>query len=212
MATRRDHDPEARRLSILDAARELYFTKGIKGIRMEAVAKNAKIAKGTVYLYYPNKETLIAGLLLEGINVLGEYLKDGYAEEQQLSSEDRIRQLSKAYFQFSKDHPSYYRLVSAYDRGGLENSVSQEINDQIFDASSASLAWITRSMREGVASGEFHPGRARDRTGIFWAAMHGAIMLFSHPLRRQLLDTDVEAVYTKIVEMIIEGLKTEGDA
>ncbi len=208
MSTRRDHDPEARRNSILDAARKLYFKNGVKGIRMEAVAKSAKIAKGTVYLYYPNKETLLAGLLLEGIKLAETYIEKGYSEDEDILAEERLRRMATAYLQFYRDHPMYYRLVSAYDRGGLEDSVTQEINDQIFDASSASLSWITKAMREGVDKGEFHPGRARDRTGIVWASMHGAIVLFSHPLRRQLLDTEVETVYNKVVEMIIEGLKT----
>ncbi len=56
---------EARRSAILRAARELYERESYQAITMAAVARRAKLAKGTVFLYFQTKETLFLDLLDE---------------------------------------------------------------------------------------------------------------------------------------------------
>lgn len=54
--------PEVRRRQILDAAAQLVVEHGYEAMTMDEVASNAGIAKGTVYLYYPSKQALLAAL------------------------------------------------------------------------------------------------------------------------------------------------------
>ena len=54
---------EARESSILDAA-ELVFTRaGFDGAKIATIAQTAAVAEGTVYLYYRNKQDLLAGVV-----------------------------------------------------------------------------------------------------------------------------------------------------
>lgn len=50
--------PEARPTQILDAAFHEFGERGLAGARLEDIAKRARVAKGTIYLYFPNKEAL----------------------------------------------------------------------------------------------------------------------------------------------------------
>lgn len=50
--------PEERPKQILDAAFHEFAEHGLAGTRLEDIAKRAQIAKGTIYLYFPNKEAL----------------------------------------------------------------------------------------------------------------------------------------------------------
>jgi DNA-binding transcriptional regulator YbjK len=43
---------------ILDAARVVFAEKGFMGTRMADIATIAGVTKGTIYLYFPNKEFL----------------------------------------------------------------------------------------------------------------------------------------------------------
>jgi len=53
----------ARRDAILEAALDEFSAKGFASARLEDVAKRAGIAKGTVYLYFADKETLFQELI-----------------------------------------------------------------------------------------------------------------------------------------------------
>jgi AcrR family transcriptional regulator len=59
---RRRRDPEERRAEILAAAFALFSERGFAATRIEDVATRAGIAKGTVYLHFPDKEALFTSL------------------------------------------------------------------------------------------------------------------------------------------------------
>ncbi len=62
--TRRKH---ARPEEITAAALELFVERGYAGTRLEDVAANAGISKGTLYLYFANKEELFKAVVREGL-------------------------------------------------------------------------------------------------------------------------------------------------
>lgn len=57
------HKTELTRHEILNAAVAEFLQAGIANATMERIAKRAGLAKGTLYLYYPSKEALLAGAL-----------------------------------------------------------------------------------------------------------------------------------------------------
>ena len=63
---------EARRAAILAAALEEFTARGYEGARLDDVAKRAGVAKGTIYLYFADKETLFQELVRSMVSpVLG---------------------------------------------------------------------------------------------------------------------------------------------
>jgi len=60
---RRAATPEARRADILAAALEEFTARGFEATRLDDVARRAGIAKGTIYLYFADKETLFQDLV-----------------------------------------------------------------------------------------------------------------------------------------------------
>ncbi|EGF89219.1 bacterial regulatory protein, tetR family protein [Asticcacaulis biprosthecium C19] len=59
--------PEVRQADILDAALAEFSEHGFEGARMEDVARQARVSKGTVYLYYPTKQALFEALIMRDI-------------------------------------------------------------------------------------------------------------------------------------------------
>jgi AcrR family transcriptional regulator len=63
---------EARRAAILAAALEEFTARGYEGARLDDVAKRAGVAKGTIYLYFADKEALFQDLVRSMVHpVLG---------------------------------------------------------------------------------------------------------------------------------------------
>ena len=58
---------EARPSELLEAALSLFVEKGFAATRLEDVAAHAGVSKGTLYLYYENKDALFKAVIQEGI-------------------------------------------------------------------------------------------------------------------------------------------------
>ncbi|MFM9848070.1 MAG: TetR/AcrR family transcriptional regulator, partial [Hyphomicrobiaceae bacterium] len=70
---RRKASPEAtdeRRRIILTAALEVFSRHGFAAARLDDVAAQAGVAKGTLYLYFPNKQTLFEELIRSYVSPL----------------------------------------------------------------------------------------------------------------------------------------------
>ncbi|MBN1206743.1 MAG: TetR family transcriptional regulator [Myxococcaceae bacterium] len=63
LRARRDEDKEARRRLILQEALGLYTATSYAEVKMADVAERSRLAKGTVFLYFPTKEALFLALL-----------------------------------------------------------------------------------------------------------------------------------------------------
>lgn len=65
MTRPRRADPEVRRRQVLDAAVRVFARKGFAATRIEDVAAEAGIGKGSVYLYFDSREALLDGAFAE---------------------------------------------------------------------------------------------------------------------------------------------------
>jgi len=174
---------------------------------VEAIAARAEVAKGTVYLYFDTKETIVAHLLLEGLDVLGERLAKAYDESTPASAEARLRRLAAAYLDFFQKEQDYFRLLMAFDRGHFQEAVDADVYEMILHRSLRGLHWVVRAIQQGRESGEFAPGDPKHTAGMLWAALNGALILISHPLRRELLKQEVETLYEGVLETMLRGMK-----
>src|SRR4051812_25743549 len=69
---RRALPAEARRAAILAAALDEFTARGYEGARLDDVARRAGVAKGTIYLYFADKEALFQELVRSMVSpVLG---------------------------------------------------------------------------------------------------------------------------------------------
>src|SRR5256885_14209990 len=59
--------PEERPKQILAAALEVFGERGLAGARLEDIAKRAGVSKGTIYLYFPNKEELFRTMIRQTV-------------------------------------------------------------------------------------------------------------------------------------------------
>jgi AcrR family transcriptional regulator len=67
-----------RRQAILDAALDEFAARGFAATRLEDVAARAGVAKGTIYLYFPDKESLFQELVRTFLSPVIGTLIDGH--------------------------------------------------------------------------------------------------------------------------------------
>src|SRR5512144_1425310 len=99
-ASRREREKAQRRDDILRAAREVFFQRGFHTVTVDDIAVAAEVGKGTVYLYFDTKETILVHLLLEGLDLLVADLEAAYAAKRRLAARTRLRRMAEAYLYF----------------------------------------------------------------------------------------------------------------
>jgi len=128
-STSREARSAERRGVILEAALDEFAERGYESARLDDVAKRAGIAKGTIYLYFRDKETLFQELLREmltpivgGFEALGqadvpakqlaEHMRDVFVHEVfETRRKDVIRLLISEGRRFPQLAEFYYREV-----------------------------------------------------------------------------------------------------
>ncbi len=206
-ASRRERERAQRRDDILRAAREVFFQRGFHAVTVDDIAVAAEVGKGTVYLYFDTKETILAHLLLEGLDRLVADLENAYAFGQAWDAVTRLRRGAIAYLKFFQDNPEYYRLIMAFDRGQFQASIDPAIYQEVLARSLHGIEWLERAVKQAQAEGLITVENPREAAGVLWAGLNGVLVLLSHPLRAEIIATDLESLYGTMTEVLISGLK-----
>src|SRR5262245_50848793 len=106
--------PEERPRQIIEAALAVFGERGLAAARLDDIAKRAGLSKGTIYLYFPNKEELFR-------EVIRSTVVSRIAEREQTflnasgSATEVLTDYSRAYWKFirSSEFAPIFRLVHA---------------------------------------------------------------------------------------------------
>lgn len=206
---RRERERQERYQTILDAARSVYFSKGIINTTIDDVAAAAEVSKGTVYRYFSSRQTILLTLLQEGLVMLVERLETAYSADEPLPASTRLRRLALAYFFFFQTHPHYYRLLMAFDRPGFIESIDPDLYEHVLIRSTRGLSYVVQAIEQGVAEGELVAEDPKQAAGVIWSMLHGVYVILGHPLRREMMASDLESLYNAALEMAIKGLMAD---
>lgn len=103
----------ARRLQLLDAAREVFVAQGYHAAAMDDIAERAGVSKPVLYQHFPGKLDLYLALLDEYSEELVKAVKNALESTQ--DNKQRVAATMRAYFDFVDSHGGAFRLVFESD-------------------------------------------------------------------------------------------------
>ncbi len=127
ISDRRQREKEQRKTQIIEAAERHFFSRRYEDVSMEDIAREVELNKATLYLYFENKETLFATIVLRGVRILEEKYRE--CREKRVSGIVKVALMGQAYYQYSLEYPDYLRLIHFYgsERFSQENPYTAEI-------------------------------------------------------------------------------------
>ncbi|MGD0541139.1 MAG: TetR/AcrR family transcriptional regulator [Tepidisphaeraceae bacterium] len=183
-----------RRTKIIDAARSVFAQKGFARGIIDEIAKDAGIAKGTVYLYFRSKKEIYRAVLDHDM----ESLKKGTLQRIDAAKnlKDKIRAFTMARLENAEARKEFFRIMDT-ESGSLSFTRSQYRNwlgepvlrlaSAIEDASqrgeirrvpSEKVAWMIADMTRGtiqrrlLGQNDSLPGEDCEfLLGFIWAAL-----------------------------------------
>jgi AcrR family transcriptional regulator len=189
---------EERKSQILDAAEQVFTQKGLDLARMDDIAEETGLSKGTLYLYFKSKEDLIIAILdriFQGVFKQLDARKDN-----ELSATEAISQFTE---EAIHDYKLMLRLMPvAYEFLALafRNKTVQKALKQYFRHYMEVLVPI---IQRGIDAGEFRPVDAQEVAIAAGAIYEGTILLWVYD--KTLVDIDHHI--RSSIKLLLEGIQ-----
>ncbi len=183
---------------ILDAAMAVFARLGFRQARMDDIAQDAGVSKGTLYLYFKSKDDLIAAILRR---IAARELDAVRAFESSAgTASDRLlqitREMATAVERLSLLLPIWFEF---YAIAGRQRGVRQ-----FFAASFADFrAALTPLIQQGIDRGEFRAVDASDTAITLCAIYEGLTLLWAIDPQR----VSISAASETAVRLLLEGLR-----
>ncbi|WP_167619384.1 TetR/AcrR family transcriptional regulator [Maribellus sediminis] len=111
---RKLREKENRRKDILDAAGKLFSGKKGMDATMDDLAELTELGKGTLYLYFPNKESILLALAGKGVGLLRKRLNRSLDDAK--TGIEQISDSGDIFVEFLRDKPFYSQLLLKYEQ------------------------------------------------------------------------------------------------
>lgn len=142
-------DPE-KRLRILDAAVRVFGRRGYHDAKIAEIAAAARVAEGTVYLYFRNKEHLFGTVFDEKMDELLARGRTIVASEASAAERlTRLVDLHLTYFAADRDLASLFQIELRRSARMLQRVIRSKLVDY--------FRLLGGVLKDGIASGEFRP-------------------------------------------------------
>ncbi|MGN6515829.1 MAG: TetR/AcrR family transcriptional regulator [Rhizomicrobium sp.] len=199
---------EARPQEILDAALGCFARKGFAATRMDDIAEQAGVTKGTIYLYFENKDAVFKALVRESIGTrVGEVLEEVHAFEG--SSRDLLRAALTTIGEFlrTSDRVVLPKVILA--EAGNFPELARFYREEIIDKGLGALSAI---VERGIRRGEFRMVDPQHTARLCIAPL-----LLSAVWRTTFAQFDAKPYdYSSFLEthldVLLRGLAAEGDS
>jgi len=106
---RKEREKQERYREILSAAEIIFARDGYSATTMDTIAEEAELSKGTLYLYFKNKEQLFFSILENKIDIYTEKLKQVLSGVSSLN--ELIEHLVNNQFNFLSENKYFFKLA-----------------------------------------------------------------------------------------------------
>lgn len=143
---------EFRVREILDAACRVVARHGFQGATVERVAEEANIAKGTIYLYFQNKDGLFTAAVEQGMQNFTSQLRAQVAEA--LTPIEKLQRLIEVSLQLSDTYRDFFKTL-LLERNFLAASPNHPEAAHMLDLYLAHIRFMQEIIQDGVRVGIF---------------------------------------------------------
>jgi len=191
-----------RKNQIVEAAMLVFARLGLGKARMDDVAQEAGLSKGTLYLYFKSKDAVIGAIL--DYFLTRELVNAQQAIQSCATATEKLHVFSDVMVRDIKRMKPLMSLYFEFMSLAMRKKSARDSIRKIFDDFIEILRPI---MEEGVAIGEFRDINIEDAVLTAGAIFEGSILLWVYdPVR-----VDLEHTISAGIDLLVNGLKASGE-
>jgi len=160
----RDH-----KVQILEAAEKIFAKKGFYTTTMEEVAKEARLAKGTIYLYFDSKEDLFFSVTERKLDILLNKIEEEL-KKSNLPSQ-RIRRVIAVHLKFLEENGDFFKIMQGFS-GSLKERLEKKLKDRVIQKQSYYIEILDKLIQEAINKKEVKLLDSRKLAVILMGIIH----------------------------------------
>lgn len=161
------------RTLIIDAARELFVSRGVEAVTMREIAKRIGYSATSIYLHFTDKEALLRAICDTDFLALATSLQSVLQIQNPI---ERMQAFAKGYATFALSNPNHYRLMFMAEHAACDPEVSSlQQNNAEQDAYYQLKSVVNDVYESGGFRADLHDVDLIAQT--VWAGMHGVCAL-----------------------------------
>jgi len=163
-----DTDVADFRERLCEAAEKLFAERGPDAVTMRQLAAELGVSPMTPYRYFHDKDDILAAIRTNGFNRFAEALET--ARDGAKGARAKGKAVGEAYVTFALEHRHAYKLMFDLNQPHIEKY--PELIAAGLRAQATMTGYVDDAFSEGIMSGD-----AAEIGLMFWAAVHGAVVL-----------------------------------
>ena len=197
-------DKEQRKRLILEAGKEIFFTRGYRDTTIGRITERAGLSTGTFYLYFKSKQEIYMTLYADGIDVFRGMMEESISWPG-MSALARLSAIAHAYYRFYKDHTEYFEILAFIHMHQAELKVRSDMSTLLDEKAIELLKIIEAVIREGIDTGELNPLDTWKATNVLWGLMDGLVTLAARE-NVMVMGVTLEDLIKQALQMIFYGM------
>ncbi|NQY14646.1 MAG: TetR/AcrR family transcriptional regulator [Henriciella sp.] len=202
-STRREQQKAAKRLALIDAALAVFSRVGYAAAKIDDVAEEAGVSKGTVYLYFESKEALFEGMVKAKMVPMIDDVAEILGKPNATAIERLRAHLTFFYTKILDDERRQIMRLILSEGPNFPDLAEFYYNNVL----SRGHAMVNAIIQQGVESGEF---RKMEGHGLMQNVAAGALIA---GIWKQVFDPfqplDLDAYFETHIDLILNGLRAQ---
>ena len=178
---RKEREREQRRRDILDAARAVFEEHGLSNASMDRIADHAELAKGTLYLYFRNRDELLMALIADDMEQLTSNLE--VVSSGRGRPDRKLLKAAETFQRFAVENSLFYQVMTQVNMQQMLACNDQEPSAMVHfeELNTRMMSAMTAILREGVAAGVFRLEHSEEYTVLLMiSALKGTVVIKSN--------------------------------
>ena len=151
--SRRERELSLRKEIVLEAAEEVFATKGYYEATVEEIASRAEVSVGTLYNLFTSKEALYIALIEQRVDGFMQHVVRCVGTEG--SAPEKLDRLLEGIFEYLDQHQAFFRFY-VITTHGLPWHVNSNVGEVLFAKYRELLSFVTEICQQGKEEGVFH--------------------------------------------------------
>ncbi|MEN6391705.1 MAG: TetR/AcrR family transcriptional regulator [Syntrophomonas sp.] len=171
----KEKQKEFKKKIICEVAYNLFSSKPVESVSVEEIARLVGCAKGTIYLYFKNKDEILNHLVSQGLQKLCSDMAENC-----LSVDDiqvAISNYTRLQFQFFRE---YHFIISSWVRRRMEGNIKPESIKAIDSMLEKKVQIVTQMLEKGIKDGHIIQVDAYQLANLIESVVREATFPFTH--------------------------------
>lgn len=201
---RKQYERLVRKKEILEAALALFAEKDFHEVTVDEIAERVGLSKGTLYLYFENKESLFFSIIQEKTDALFNRLQAVAKKEAPFI--ERLEEFIRSYLGFFDEHKHYFKIVHCE-----KSRMDKHYTDRLKAHMIKSFDDFEEMMQAFIIEGQIQKILRSIRPDLMTKALRGLLNSFTFQCIFLNSECSLENETPHVMDLFLNGVKAHDE-